>query len=121
MPFESFLTSSLRECTRSQEDTALHEAYILFLFTHILRELLSHLTIQDDSPFHHTLSHTQTQLLLQLDTTTATIHINFHFQKPLPNTSTWAPLSSPARNRTWITWPDVLGPQKPMTTKVVPA
>ena len=105
--FATFLQTSLRECAKSDQDTVLHETYIFFLFTQILREIISHLAIHDNSPFHTLLNDLQTQLILTLTQPAGTVHINFGFHRTLPSAGNWAPINSPARTRTWVVWPDI--------------
>ncbi len=105
--FEKFLLTSHRECSRSDSGNKHHELYILFLFTQILRELMTHLAIKDSSDYFSTLNEIQMQLILDLTSCTTTTQDNFQFSHHLPNPDNWIPINAPSRARTWVMWPDV--------------
>ena len=105
--FHKFLQSSLQECTRSEPSMALHELYIYFLFLQVLRELMTHLVIDDNSPYFSTLNDLQTQLIITLTRASDITQNNFQFHRNLPNSDNWIPNNSPSRTRTWVVWPDV--------------
>ena len=105
--FNNFLQTSLRECTKSDPNMILHELYIFFLFTQILRELMSHLVIDDNSPFFSTLNELQTQIIITFTRNSNPTQSNFQFHRNLPNSDNWIPVNSPSRTRTWVVWPDV--------------
>ena len=105
--FTTFLQTSLSECSKSESGMILHELYIFFLFTQILRELMTHLVINDNSPYFSTLNDIQAQLITDLTTDAAPTPDNFQFHHNLPNSENWVPINAPSRTRTWVVWPDV--------------
>ena len=105
--FAEFLQTSLDECTKSDQNMILHETYILFLFTQILREIMSYLAIYDNSPYFSILNEQQTQLIVTITHLTGPPPLNFGYHRTLPNAENWAPISEPSRAQTWIVWPDI--------------
>ena len=103
--FRSFLQSSLQECNGSQSNTSLHELYIYLLFLQILRDLIGHLALDDQSPYLSALDDTQAHITHSL--TPQTPQQDFSFHHTLPNSDHWFPTNAPSRTRTWIVWPDV--------------
>ena len=105
--FAEFLQRAFDDCMKTDESMLLYEVYILFLFTQILREVMSHLAIQDNSPYFNVLNEKQTHLILTITQLAAPLAFNFKFNSALPHADNWTPVSTPSRTRTWISWPDI--------------
>ena len=105
--FTQFLHTSLEECHKTDPDMVIYETYILFLFTQILREIITHLAIPTNSPYFSIFDQFQTHLIIGISRLNGPPPPNFGYHLPLPNAENWAPVNEPSRTRTWIVWPDV--------------
>ena len=93
MPPETFaelLQTTFDDCTKTDQSMILYEIYIFFLFTQILREIMSHLVIHDNAPYFSLLNEQQTQLILTITHLAGPLSFNFGFNRALPNAEDWA-------------------------------
>ena len=103
-----FLQQTYDDCMQTDASLLLYEVYILFLFTQILREIMGHLAIQENSECHDILGERQSHIIITVRRHAAPLSLNFKFSKSLPHSDSWAAISTPSRTRAWITWPDVI-------------
>ena len=106
--FSDFLQQAYDDCMQTDAGLLLYEVYILFLFTQILREIMGHLAIQENSDYHDILGVKQWHIIIAIRRHAAPLSLNFKYNKPLPHSDSWAEVSTPSRTRAWITWPDVI-------------
>ena len=101
--FATFPQHAHGYCMRADSGMRPYEIYILFIFIHILRTLMLHLAVAQDSDIDKALSSAQAQLISILHRTAPTPpSLDFKFTKPLPHSGGWIPLNAPSRSRTWI-------------------
>ena len=106
--FSDFLQQAYDDCMQTDSSLLLYEVYILFLFTQILREIMGHLAIQENSEYHDILDERQSHIIITVRRHAAPLSLNFKFSKTPPHSDSWAAISTPSRTRAWITWPDVI-------------
>ena len=73
-----------------------YDVYILFLFTQILREIMGHLAIKEDSEFHDILGTVQSHIITTIRHHAAPLSLNFKYSKPLPHSDNWAAINAPS-------------------------
>ena len=105
--FSEFLQQAYDDCMQTDASLLLYEVYILFLFTQILREIMCHLAIQENSQYHDILDEKQSHIITTVRRYAAPLSLNFKFNETLPHSDNWAPISTPSRTRAWIMWPDI--------------